>query len=109
MLASGLYTDAPDGTPHYVLSFTSSSGSSSSGSALEGSASFLYQDGRIAAVGSYDGRLSGGGKITLTLGDGKVMSGTYAGGRLDLANCAAALPLATVSGGCTFTYHGHVP
>lgn len=104
MLASGLYTDAPDGTPHYVLSFASRGGS-----AIRGSVSFLYQDGRIATAGSYAGTLSGSGKITLTLGDGKALSGTYTAGRLDLPGCAAALPLATAAGGCTFTYHGHVP
>jgi hypothetical protein len=104
MLASGLYTDAPDGTPHYVLSFASTGGS-----VIRGSVTFLYQDGRIAAVGSYGGTLSGSGKITLTLGDGKALSGRYTAGRLNLAGCAAALPLATVAGGCTFTYHGHVP
>jgi len=104
MLTSGLYTDAPDGTPHYVLSLTSSAGR-----VIRGSASFLYQDGRIATVGSYAGTLSGSGKITLTLGDGKALSGRYTVGRLNLAGCAAALPLATVAGGCTFTYHGHVP
>jgi hypothetical protein len=103
MLTSGLYTDAPDGTPHYVLSFTAGAGS-----VIRGSASFLYQDGRIAAIGSYAGTLSGGGKITLTFGDGKVLSGRYTAGRLSLAGCAAALRLATVAG-CTFTYHGHVP
>jgi hypothetical protein len=104
-LASGLWTDAPDGSPHYVLSFTSSAGG-----VLRGSASFLYQDGRVATAGSYAGTLSASGKITLTLGDGKALSGTYAGGRLNLAGCAAVLPLATtVAGGCTFTYHGHVP
>jgi hypothetical protein len=104
MLASGLYTDAPDGTPHYVLSFASAGGS-----VIRGSVTFLYQDGRIAAVGSYGGTLSGGGKITLTLGDGKALSGRYTAGRLNLAGCAAALPLATAADGCTFTYHGHVP
>lgn len=104
MLASGLYTDAPDGTPHYVLSFASTGGS-----VIRGSVTFLYQDGRIAAVGSYGGTLSGSGKITLTLGDGKALSGRYTAGRLNLAGCAAALPLATAAGGCTFTYHGHVP
>jgi hypothetical protein len=103
LLTSGLYTDAPDGTPHYVLSFTSSAG------VIRGSVSFLYQDGRTATVGSYAGTLSSSGKLTLTLGDGKALSGRYAGGQLSLAGCAAALPLAPVAGGCTFTYHGHVP
>jgi hypothetical protein len=104
MLTSGLYTDAPDGTPHYILSFALSADN-----VIRGSASFLYQDGRIATVGSYAGTLSGPGKITLTLGHDKVLSGSYTTGRLNLAGCAAALPMATVAGGCIFTYHGHVP
>jgi hypothetical protein len=88
-----------------VLSFTSGAGD-----ALRGSVSFLYQDGRMATAGTYRGTLSGGGKITLTLASGKTLAGQYADGRLDLAGCVAALPLAsTVSAGCTFTYHGHVP
>jgi hypothetical protein len=103
MLTSGLYTDAPDGTPHCVLSFASNAGS-----VIRGSVSFLYQDGQIATVGSYAGTLSGNGKITLTLSDGKALSGRYTAGRLNLAGRAAAMPLATVAGG-TFTYLGHVP
>jgi hypothetical protein len=104
LLASGLYTDGPDGSPHYVLSFTAGRGG-----VLRGSVSFLYQDGRMATAGSDAGALSGSGKITLTLAAGKVLSGSYASGHLNLAGCAAALPLATFPGGCTFTYHGHVP
>jgi hypothetical protein len=69
----------------------------------------LYQDGRVSSAGSYAGRLSAGGTLTLTLGDGKVLSGRYADGRIRLTDCTAALPLARFGGGCTFTYHGHVP
>jgi hypothetical protein len=103
-LTSGLYTDGQDGTPHYTLSFTSGRGG-----VLTGSASFMYQDGRIATAGSYAGSLSGNGKVTLTFGDGKALSGKYAAGRLDLASCAAVLPMAAFLGGCSFAYHGHVP
>lgn len=103
-LTRGLYTDGPDGTPHYVLAFTSSAGS-----AVRGSVSFLYQDGRISTVGSYVGTLSRRGKITLTLHNGQALSGRLAGYRLSLTGCAAALPLARFAGGCTFSYHGHVP
>lgn len=108
MLTSGLYTDAPDGTAHYVLSFTATADSE-----VKGSVSYLYPEGRITTVESYAGTLSGGpsghGKITLTLSDGKVLSGSYTASRLNLASCAAVLPLATAADGCTFTYHGHVP
>jgi hypothetical protein len=103
-LSRGLYTDAPDGKPHYVLAFTARAGN-----AIRGSVSYLYQDGRISTVSKYAGTLSAGGKITLRLGDGKTMSGRYASGRLSLAGCTAALPLATSAGGCTFSYHGHIP
>jgi hypothetical protein len=103
-LAGGMYTDGPDGTPHYALSLTLGSGGG-----LRGSASFLYQDGRVSNAGSYTGTSPGSGKITLAFGDGKALSGRYSAGRLNLAGCAAALPLATFTGGCTFTYHGHVP
>jgi hypothetical protein len=103
-LTSGLYTDAPDGTSHYVLSFAPSAGS-----AVKGSVSYLYTDGRIATVGSYAGTLSSGGQLTLALGDGRVLSGHYKAGRLNLASCAAALPLTSAAAGCAFTYHGHVP
>lgn len=103
-LTRGLYTDAPDGKPHYVLAFTSTGGG-----AVRGSVSYLYQDGRISAVGKYAGKLSAGGRISLRLGDGKILSGRYASGRLTLAGCTAVLPLATPADGCTFSYHGHVP
>jgi len=103
-LTRGLYTDAPDGKPHYVLAFTSRAGS-----AIRGSVSYLYQDGRISTVGNYAGTLSAGGLITLRLGDGNTLSGRYTSGRFSLAGCTAALPLATLAGGCTFAYHGHVP
>jgi hypothetical protein len=103
-LTRGLYTDAPDGKPHYVLAFTARAGS-----AIRGSVSYLYQDGRISMVGKYAGTLSAGGQITVKLGDGKALSGRYASGRLILAGCTAALPLASFADGCTFAFHGHVP
>lgn len=103
-LTRGLYTDSPDGTPHYVLAFTSPAGST-----LRGSASFLYQDGRVSSAGSYAGSLSASGKLTLTLGDGKVLSGRYADGRISLTDCTVAFPLARFGGGCSFIYHGHTP
>jgi prepilin-type processing-associated H-X9-DG protein len=101
--ADGLYTDAKDGVPHYVLAF-----SLGKGDVITGSANFLYQDGRVGFVGSYTGALSGNGKLTLTFGDGKDLAGSYAEGTLTFVGCRSVLPFAGASG-CTFTYHGHVP
>jgi len=103
-LTSGLYTDAPDGTPHYVLGFTAATGS-----AVRVAVSYLYQDGRIAAAGSYRGTLASGGKLTLTPVRGQTLTGRYDGDRVVLDGCAAALPLITSSAGCRFAYHGHIP
>jgi prepilin-type processing-associated H-X9-DG protein len=103
LLADGLYTDAGDGLPHYVLAF-----SLGKGDIITGSANFLYQDGRVGFVGVYTGALSGNGKLTLTFGDGKDLTGSYAAGTFTFVGCRVVLPFAGVSG-CTFSYHGHVP
>jgi hypothetical protein len=103
-LASGMYTDAPDGTPRYVFSLTPDAQGK-----ISGALNYLYQDGRIAAIGQYSGALAAGGKLTVALADGKTLKGTYRAGSFVLSGCAAALPWAQNPGGCTFTYHGHVP
>lgn len=103
-LTNGLYTDAPDGYPHYVLAL-----SLGKGDAITGSVNFFYQDGRIGPVGQYTGELSGGGMLTITFGDGKDLTGTYAQGTFTLASCRSVLAQAVNTAGCTFAYHGHVP
>jgi hypothetical protein len=103
-LASGLYTDAPDGSPHYVLAL-----SLGKGDAITGSVNFFYQDGRIGPVGQYTGELSGSGMLTITFGDGKELTGTYAQGTFTLASCRSVLAWAVNTASCTFAYHGHVP
>jgi hypothetical protein len=103
-LADGLYTDAPDGTPHYAIAL-----SLSGHDVITGSVNYLYQDGRIGTVGRYTGRLSSSGKLTVVFGDGKAMTGSYGAGKLTLADCRSVLTWAANSAGCRFIYHGHVP
>lgn len=103
-LATGLYTDAPEGLPHYVLAVTPTAGGS-----VKGSANFVYQDGRIAFVGQYSGTVSGNGKVTVRFADGKILAGDYRTETLTLADCASVLSMARNPGGCTFSYHGNVP
>jgi len=100
----GLYVDAPDGSPHYIIAL-----SLSEHDAISGSVTFLYQDGRTATVGRYTGTVSPGGKLTMVFGSGKALAGAYGRGVLTLANCRPVLAWAASVAGCRFSYHGHVP
>jgi len=102
--AEGLYVDAADGTPHYVLALTRSGSA-----AIRGSVSYLYQDGRIDTIGPYTATLSTGGKLTVAFSNGRTLVGTYQSADLTLTGCASVLTLATHPGDCKFTYHGHAP
>lgn len=102
-LADGIYTDAPDGVPHYVLAV-----SLGKGGVITGSVNFLYTGGQIGIVGSYRGDVAGDGKLSIVFADGKDLAGSYARGTLTLVGCRSVLARAS-SAGCTFTYHGHVP
>lgn len=101
--ANGLYTDAPDGAPHYTLAL-----SLGKDDVITGSVNFLYQDGRAGSVGQYTGELSSSGKLTIRFRDGKDLTGTYAKGAFTFASCGSVLAWAKVVG-CVFTYHGHTP
>jgi len=103
VLTDGLYTDAADGLPHYVLAL-----SLGKDNVITGSVNFLYQDGRVGTVGLYTGELSGSGKVAITFGGGKDLAGSYTAGTVTFVGCGSVLPFAG-SAGCTFTYHGHVP
>jgi hypothetical protein len=103
-LADGLYTDAADGTPHYVIALDVSGNDD-----VSGSVTFLYQDGRTDTIGNYTGKLSGGGKLSMTFDDGKALAGTYRAGQLTLTSCTSVLTWAVNKIGCRFAYHGHVP
>ncbi len=103
-LADGLYTDAADGTPHYVIAL----GVSGNGN-ISGSVTFLYQDGRTQTIGRYTGKLSGGGRLRMIFAGGKALVGTYGTGQLTLTGCTSVLTWAVRPAGCRFTYHGHVP
>lgn len=96
-LPVGLYVDARDGTPHYVLSL-----SASGHDGIKGSANFIYQDGRADFTGIYSGTLSREGKLSIRFYKGTISHGKN--------GCASVLPWAGKIGlGCTFTYHGHTP
>jgi hypothetical protein len=117
-LPDGLYVDAPDGFPHYVLSLDASRHDG-----INGSVDFLYQDGRVGFTGIYKGTLSGKGKLSIRFykgtishgkivphGRGTVLTGTYQKDSLHLDGCASVLPwVGKIHLSCTFTYHGHTP
>jgi hypothetical protein len=102
-LSWGMYVDARDGAPHYVLSVAQGGPG-----AIKGSVNYLYQGG-ATFVGQYTGTLTGSGRLTIRFGAGQVLAGRYRDGRLSLASCTAVLPRATNPGSCTFTYNGNVP
>ena len=102
-LTSGMYVDGPDGTPHYVLALARSGST-----AITGTVSYLYQDGKISAVGQYSGKLSDG-RLTVTFSNGRDLTGTYGSGRLALSGCASQLTWAVHPADCQFTYNGHTP
>jgi hypothetical protein len=104
LLADGLYTDAADGTPHYVIALDVSGTGN-----ISGSVTFLYQDGRTQTIGSYTGKLSGGGRLRMIFAGGKALVGTYGTSQLTLTGCTSVLTWAVRPAGCRFTYHGHVP
>jgi hypothetical protein len=117
-LPEGLYVDARDGLPHYILSL-----GPSGRDGIKGSVNFLYQDGRVSFTGEYKGLASGGGKLTIRFytgtishgkivlhGRGTVLTGTYRQRNLHLDDCTSVLPWAAEKQlGCTFSFHGYTP
>lgn len=102
-LPNGIYIDASDGQPHYVVML------SRSRTAVSGTVTYLYQDGRTSTSVRYTGQLSGDGRLTITLGNGQAMTGTYQFNQFTLSNCGQFLPDATQLGACHFAYNGHNP
>jgi hypothetical protein len=78
-------------------------------SGVQGSISYLYQDGSTDTVASYTGAISGGTSLSLSLSTGKSMSGSIESQALDLSNCAAVLDQPVPAQSCNFTYNGHTP
>jgi hypothetical protein len=103
MLKDGLYIDAPDGTPHYILAIAISKSAT-----FHGSATFLYQDGRTDTVGGFTGKLANG-QLTLVFGDGRRLAGTYTAGHFTLTGCSKVLAFATRPEECEFHYNGYIP
>jgi hypothetical protein len=102
-LADGLYADAPASAPHYVFALAHSRPE-----AIHGSVTFFYQDGRADTIGTYTGRLSEDGRLTLVFSSGGQLTGTYRSGHLSLTNCASVLRWASQPGYCQFAY-GNAP
>jgi prepilin-type processing-associated H-X9-DG protein len=89
--------------PRYIVAV------SRSGQVITGSVNFLYQDGRVAFIGRYTGKLAGSGNLTVTFADGKALTGTYAPGVMTLAACRSVLKWAVSPKYCQFSYHGNTP
>lgn len=97
-LPSGLYTDGPVGTPHYVILLHSGPGTG-----LSGDISFLYQDGRTTAVLTFTGALQPGGSLQLKSGSASY-AGTYGSSRFTLSNCQIYLRFIRSINDCSFTH-----
>jgi hypothetical protein len=101
-------SEAPDGSPRYVISLASSGRYD-----IKGTAEFIYQDGRISDIGQYTATLSSkalasSGKLLFAFAGGRTLTGVFGNGAFSLDGCAAVFRWATYRGGCTFTYHGSV-
>jgi hypothetical protein len=94
---AGVYTDGPQGTPHYTVDLTSSSTT-----ALSGSVTFTFQDGRTQTVFTFTGTPSAG-KASLTTSTGKTLSAAYTGTSILLESCTAYLQYAASDSQCTFS------
>jgi hypothetical protein len=96
----GVYVDARDSGPHYVLSLAGRGPGT-----VQGGANYVYPGG-AEFIGRYTGTLSGG-RLTLRFGAGTVVTGRYRNGRLILPGCSSVLTRAVNPADCTFTYNGN--
>ncbi len=104
----GIYVDARETAPHYVLSVARTGPG-----VIKGAVNYLYPGG-ATFVGQYTGTVSRDGRITMRFGAGTaaagaMVAGSYRDGHLILASCASVLRRAAKAGDCTFTYNGNVP
>ncbi|HEY1616530.1 MAG TPA: hypothetical protein VGG25_02880 [Streptosporangiaceae bacterium] len=103
----GIYVDAREASPHYVLSVARTGPG-----VIKGAVNYLYPGG-ATFVGQYSGTVSRDGRITMRFGAGtaaagSTVAGVFRDGHLTLASCASVLPRAARPAGCTFTYNGNV-
>jgi hypothetical protein len=103
----GIYVDARETSPHYVLSVARTGPG-----VIKGAVNYLYPGG-ATFVGQYTGTVSRDGRITMRFGAGTaaagaMIAGSYRDGHLILASCASVLRRAAKAGDCTFTYNGNV-
>jgi hypothetical protein len=96
----GTYADdESDSVPRYLLSVAYTTPD-----AIQGSITFIYQDGRTETAGNYTAALSSTGTTTMQFGDGNTLPLTVQADTLQLAGCDALLRWATRPGSCTFTH-----
>ena len=98
---TGTYVDGSASFPHYVLDLTTSTPAS-----VDGTLSFVFQDGRTSQVGTVHGT-AGGGRAQLTIApQGTAAPATYTAGTVVFGSCTGYLSYATSADQCTFTRTG---
>jgi hypothetical protein len=78
-------------------------------SGIQGSITYLYQNGITDTVANYTGTISGGTSLSLSLSTGQSLSGSIQSHAFNLSNCAAVLDKPAPAQSCNFTYNGHTP
>jgi len=97
-LPSGIYTDGPQGTPHYFVTLTSQADGT-----LQGTVTFLAQDGNTPTVFTFTGTTQSG-VATLTPSVGSPITAPFGTNQITLGNCTSYLQFAQSNADCTFNF-----
>jgi hypothetical protein len=97
-LPSGIYTDGPQGTPHYFITLTSQADGS-----LNGTVTFLAQDGNTPTAFTFTGTTQSG-VATLTPSTGSAITAPFTNGQITLGGCTNYLQFAQSNADCTFNF-----
>jgi hypothetical protein len=97
-LPSGIYTDGPQGTPHYFITLTSQADGT-----LSGTVTFLAQDGNTPTAFTFTGTTQSG-VATLTPSVGSAITAPYSNGQIMLGGCTSYLQFAQSNADCTFNF-----